>query len=259
LVGREEGKDSLMYQTVLVDRKDRIGIVTFNRPRVMNSINLRMITEVSQALEELEADREIRVAILTGAGRAFSTGHDMMASDAEISELISFNEGKLASFQKPLIAAIHGHILGYGLQLALMCDIIIASDNAIMGFTGPLVGAIDPGSILLLPGMVGMNKASELLFTCEQIDADEAYRIGLVNKVVPHKQLMPAALEMAGKIARMAPQSIRYTKHALKWGLSHTGRYDFVRATLRHLFSSDNYHEAVNAFKEKRQPEFRGE
>ena len=248
-----------MYQTVLVEKKNRIGIVTFNRPEVMNSINLKLITEISQALEELGVDKEVRVAILTGAGRAFSTGHDMSASDAEISDLITFNEGKLASFEKPLIAAIHGHILGYGLQLALMCDIIIASDNAVMGFTGPLVGAIDPDSILLLPGMVGRNKASEMLFTCEQIDAEEAYRIGLVNKVVPHKQLMPAALEMAEKIAKMGPQSIRYTKRALKWGLSDTGRYGFIRATLRHLFLSDNYHEAVKAFQEKREPEFKEE
>jgi enoyl-CoA hydratase/carnithine racemase len=258
-VGGEESEDRFMYQTVLVEKKNRIGIVTFNRPRVMNSINLKLITEISQALEELEADKEVRVVILTGAGRAFSTGHDMAASDSEISELITFNEGKLASFEKPLIAAIHGHILGYGLQLALMCDIIIASDNAVMGFTGPLVGAIDPGSILLLPGMVGRNKASELLFTCEQIDAKEAYRIGLVNKVVPHKQLMPTALEMAEKIAKMGPQSIRYTKRALNWGLSNTGLYSFIRATLRHLFLSDNYHEAVKAFQEKREPEFKGE
>ena len=248
-----------MYQTVLVEKKNRIGIVTFNRPKVMNSINLKLITEISQALEDLEADKEVRVVILTGAGRAFSTGHDMAASDAEISDLITFNEGKLSSFEKPLIAAIHGHILGYGLQLALMCDIIIASENAIMGFTGPLVGAIDPGSIMMLPGMVGRNKASELLFTCERIDANEAYRIGLVNRVVPREQLMSVALEMAEKIAKMGPQSIKYTKRALKWGLSGTALDYFIRATLRHLFLSDNYHEAVKAFQERREPEFKNE
>jgi len=225
----------------------------------MNSINLKLITEISQALEELEADKEVRVVILTGAGRAFSTGHDMAASDAEISDLITFNEGKLSSFEKPLIAAIHGHILGYGLQLALMCDIIIASENAVMGFTGPLVGAIDPGSIMMLPGMVGRNKASELLFTCEQIDANEACRIGLVNRVVPHEQLMSVALEMAEKITKMGPQSIKYTKRALKWGLSGTALDYFIRATLRHLFLSDNYHEAVKAFQKRREPEFKNE
>ena len=246
-----------MYETVLVEKKKRIGIVTLNRPRVMNSINLKLITEISRALEELEADKEIRVVILNGAGRAFSTGHDMTASDPEISELIDFNEGKLASFEKPLIAAVHGHILGYGLQLALMCDIIIASDNTVMGFTGSMVGAIEPGTVMLLPGMVGRNKASELLFTCERFDANEAYRIGLVNKMVPHQQLMPAALEMAEKIAKMSPQSLKYTKRVLKWGLSDTALSDFVRATLRHLFFSDDYREAVKAFQEKREPEFK--
>ncbi len=248
-----------MYRTVLVEKKDRIGIITFNRPRVMNSINLKLITEISQALEELETDRELLVVILTGAGRAFSTGHDMAASDPEISDLITFNEGKLVNFEKPLIAAIHGHALGYGLQLAIMCDIIIAADNTVLGFTGPLVGAIDPGSIRLLPGMVGRNKANELLFTCERIDANEAYRIGLVNKVVPPKQLMPAALEMAERIAGMGPQSIKYTKHALKWGLYGTALNDFIQATLRELFSSKDYHEAVKAFREKREPDFKGQ
>ena len=121
----------------------------------------------------------------------------MVASSSEISALVEFSDGKLVDFEKPIIAAIHGHALGYGLQLALMCDIIIASDNTVLGFTGPLVGAIEPGSVLLLPGMVGRNRASELLFTCEQIDAEEAYRIGLVNRVVPLEQMMPTARERA--------------------------------------------------------------
>jgi len=248
-----------MHETVLLDKKGRVGIMTLNRPRVMNSINLKLITDISRALEELEADRDIRVAVMTGAGRAFSTGHDMAASDEEIAKLIAFNDGKLVDFEKPLIAAVHGHVLGYGLQVALMCDIIIASDNAVMGFTGPFVGAIDPGSVLLLPAIVGWKKASELLFTCERFDANEAHRIGLINKVVGHKELMSAALDMAGKIARMSPQSIKYTKRALKWDMYGTARDYFIRATLRHTFPSDNYHEAVKAFNEKREPEFKEE
>jgi len=246
-----------MHETVLLEKKGRVGIMTLNRPRVMNSINLKLITDISLALEKLEADRDIRVVVMTGAGRAFSTGHDMAASDEEISRLIDFNNGRLTDFEKPLIAAVHGHVLGYGLQLALMCDIIVASDNVVMGFTGPLVGAVDPGSIMLLPAMVGRNKASELLFTCEQFDANEAHRIGLVNKVVPREELMSVVLDMAAKIARMSPQSIKYTKRALKWGISGTAHDYFIRATLRHTFLSDDYHEAVKAFKEKREPEFK--
>jgi enoyl-CoA hydratase len=245
-----------MYQTVLVEKKERTGIVTFHRPRVMNSVNFTLIREISEAVGELEDDKQVRVVVLNGAGRAFSTGHDMAASDEEIGKLINFSEGRLATCEKPLIAAIHGHTLGYGLQIALMCDIIIAAENTVMGFTGPLVGAIDPGSILLLPGMVGRNKASELLFTCERFDAEEAYRIGMVNRVVSQEQLMLVALEMAERIAKMSPLSIKYTKHALKWGLTHTPHYGYIRATLRHLFLSDDYHEAVRAFKEKREPVF---
>jgi len=248
-----------MYQTVLVEKKNRTGIVTFNRPKVMNSIDFTLIREISEAVGELEDDKQVRVVVLNGAGRAFSTGHDMAASDEEIGKLINFSEGRLATCEKPLIAAIHGHTLGYGLQLALMCDIIIAAENTVMGFTGPLVGAIDPGSILLLPGMVGRNRASELLFTCERFGADEAHRMGMVNKVVTQEQLMPVALEMAERIARMSPLSIKYTKHALKWGLINTPHYDYIRATLRHLFLSDDYHEAVKAFKGKREPVFEDE
>jgi len=247
-----------MYHTILVEKKHRVGVLTFNRPKVMNAINLRLIKEVSRALEEFDADDEVRVVVMTGAGRAFSTGHDMVASSSEISALVEFNDGKLVDFEKPIIAAIHGHALGYGLQLALMCDIIIASDNTVLGFTGPLVGAIEPGSVLLLPGMVGRNRASELLFTCEQIDAEEAYRIGLVNRVVPLEQLMPTALEMAEKIAKMAPLSLRDTKRALKWGIFNGAVNSFVRESLGFLFASEDHQEAVRAFKEKREPDFKG-
>lgn len=247
-----------MYKTVLVEKKQDIAILTLHRPRVWNAINPELIKEISQALTALEADGEVKVVIMTGAGRSFSTGHDMSASDAEIKELIDFNEGKLNTFAKPLISAIHGLVLGYGLQLALTADIIIAADNTTFRFTGPTVGSIDPGSILLLPAMVGLNKASELLFTCERIDANEAYRIGLVNKIVPHQELMPAALEMAGKISKMAPLALKYTKRALRWGLLNGPVNDFVRAALYYTFASEDYQEAVTAFKAKREPVFRG-
>lgn len=247
-----------MYNTVLLEKKQNVGILTLHRPRVWNAISLELIKEISRGLAELEADPEVRVVVMTGAGKSFSTGHDMAASDAEIKELIDFNEGALNTFEKPLISAIHGLVLGYGLQLALTADIIIAADNTTLRFTGPTVGSVDPGSILLLPAMVGLNRASELLFTCERINAEEAYRIGMVNKVVPHKELMPAALEMAGKITRMAPLSLKYTKRALRWGLLTGPVNDFVRAALYYTFASEDYHEAVRAFQAKQEPVFRG-
>jgi len=206
-----------MYKTILIEKKNGLAILTLNRPEKLNAIDLQVKREISQALSELEADNDVRVVIMTGAGRAFSSGHDRTAPDSEGEEFISFEqEEKLSNFDKPIIAAIHGYTLGEGLQQALLCDIRVAADDAILGFIGPLVGGICYGSFSVLPEVVGRGKASELLFTCDQISAEEAYRIGLVNKVVPREQLIPAAVEMAEKIMKAAPLPLKYTKRMLR-------------------------------------------
>ena len=248
-----------MYETILVEKKNRVATLTLNRPEKLNAVNLQLKKDVCQALSGLGADDDVRVVIMTGAGRAFSAGVDMTDLGSDMEDFFSFEEEeRLANFDKPIIAAINGYALGDGLQHALLCDIIIASEKAVLGFIGARVGGLCHVAIWALAGVVGRNKASELLLTCNQIRAEEAYRIGLVNKVVPHKQLMPAALEMAGKIMKSAPLSIKYTKRALRRGLFDADVKRSLQEGLSVTQASEDMREAAKAFLEKREPLFKG-
>ena len=206
-----------MYKTILVEKKNHLGILSFNRPEKLNAINLQVKREISQALGELEADDDVRVVIMAGVGRAFSSGYDINAPESELEEFMSLKEEeKLLNLDKPTIAAIQGYALGDGLQQALLCDIRVAADDSVLGFIGPLIGGLCYSALSILPRVVGRGKASELLFTCSRINAEEAYGIGLVNKVVPREQLMPAAVALADQIANVAPLLLKYSKRMLR-------------------------------------------
>ena len=248
-----------MYNTILVEKKNHVAILTFNRPEKLNAMNLQMKKESHRALNELEADDDVRVVIMTGAGRAFSSGHDQGEDESEMPEVHNLEEEeKLFNFEKPVIAAVNGYALGDGVQQALLCDIIVASEKAILGFIGARLGSLCEGSFTVLPAVVGRHRASELLFTCEQISAEEAYRIGLVNKVVPHEQLMPAALEMAEKIMKSAPLSIKYTKRALRTALVNDAHRSALEEGWPVILPSEDMQEAARAFEEEREPVFKG-
>jgi len=206
-----------MYKTILVEKKNHLGILSFNRPEKLNAINVQVKREVSQALIELEADDDVRVVIMTGVGRAFSSGYDINAPESELEEFMSLKEEEtLLNLDKPTIAAIQGYALGDGLQQALLCDIRVAADDSVLGFIGPLIGGLCYSAFSILPQVVGRGKASELLFTCSRINAEEACRIGLVNKVVPREQLMPATVALADQIANIAPLLLKYSKRMLR-------------------------------------------
>jgi len=230
-----------MYKTILVEKKNHLAILSFNRPEKLNAINVQVKREVSQALIELEADEDVRVVIITGAGRAFSSGYDITAPESELEEFMSLKEEeKLLNLDKPTIAAIHGYTLGDGLQQALLCDIRVAADDTILGFIGPLIGGLCYGAFSILPQVVGRGKANELLFTCSQISAEEAYKIGLVNKVAPREQLMPAAVEIAEQITKVAPLLLKYSKRMLRQDFFSTDYKNRLREVLKAIASQRN-------------------
>ena len=230
-----------MYKTILVEKKNHLAILSFNRPEKLNAINVQVKREVSQALSELEADDDVRVVIMTGAGRAFSSGYDITAPESELEEFMSLKEEeKLVNFDRPTIAAIHGYTLGDGLQQALLCDIRVAADDTVLGFIGPLVGGLCYVAFPILPQVVGRGKASELLFTCSRISAEEAYRIGLVNKVTPREQLMPAAVEIAEQIIKVAPLLLKYSKRMLRQDFFSTDYKDRLREGLNAISRQRN-------------------
>jgi enoyl-CoA hydratase len=227
-----------MYKTILVEKKDRVAILSFNRPKKLNAINVQVKREVSRALSELEADDDVRVLIMTGTGRAFSSGYDINAPASELEEFMNLNEEeKLANLDKPTIAAIHGYALGDGLQQALLCDMRVAAADSVLGFIGPQIGGLCFSAFSILPLVVGRAKASELLLTCSRISGEEAHRIGLVNRAVPREQLMPAAMELAEQIAKVAPLSVKYTKRMLRQDFFSTDYKNRLREALKAISS----------------------
>jgi enoyl-CoA hydratase/carnithine racemase len=255
------------------ERKGKIMCITINRPEVMNALDHEHIEELRKAFSDFRDDPELWVCILTGAGdKAFCAGADMTKvigrkinwspdskADPDTTDPISgYYE---LNIWKPMIAAINGFCLAGGLGIALVCDIRICSENATFGTMGTSRGIL-PGAAQTqtLPRVIPLAKALELFFTAERIDAQEAYRLGLVNKVVPQAELMKAAWEMAEKIAKNAPLAVYASKQACINGLDLSlGEGIALEANLREkLFSTEDAAEGVAAFREKRQPNFKG-
>ena len=216
------------FETVIYEKVDKIAYVTLNRPQVLNAYNVRMRDELYQVLEAIKDDPEIVVAILKGAGeKAFCAGADLSefltAPSPTIARQVRWERdiwGLFLSLPQPLIAALHGYVLGSGIEMALCCDIRIASENAQFGLPEVGLGIIPAaGATQTLPRTVGRANALEMLFTGRRIGADEAYEIGLVNRVVPKDKLLSTVEDMARKIASFDPMAIRYAKQAVVRGL----------------------------------------
>jgi enoyl-CoA hydratase len=211
------------YGCIIYKKNDRVGIIKLNRPKVLNAMNRQLWMEMQDALEIVKQDADIKVLIITGEGRAFSTGADLKDSKGRTIEdyriyLESLQEAsrKIIRFEKPTIAAINGYALGSGYELALACDIRIAAANALIGSPeAKVTSSVTGGAFRLVQNLVGPGKARELLFTAENITGEEAHRIGLVNKVVPLEKLMDEAIAMAGKIAANSSFSLKLIKKGL--------------------------------------------
>ncbi|MDA1349139.1 MAG: enoyl-CoA hydratase/isomerase family protein [Chloroflexi bacterium] len=216
---------------VLYGLRENIAVLTLNRPHRLNAINMEMLTQLVGRLDDARQDSAVSCAILTGTGRAFCSGEDLKETaagktlEAWEREVAGLQEVQRAVMRlgKPLIAAVRGYAVGGGCEFAMSCDIRIASDDARFGFPETAVGmTVTTAGTKLLSHLVGLGKAKELVFTGEFIDAEEAARIGLVNRVVPGDRLMDEAIAMAGKIAERSPLALRLSRTAIEEGLHST-------------------------------------
>lgn len=258
----------MMGYTTLIYGKDKgVGTITLNRPRQKNAINDVMITELSALIKEIALDDDIRVVVVTGGTDYFAAGADINLLSALPSPMKAYDFSRtspisdLEKLEKPVIAAISGFCLGGGLELALACDLRIASETSLLGQPEINLGII-PGSggTQRLLRLVGITKAKELLFTGDLIKAEEACRIGLVNKVVPVDALMAEVAKMAAKIAAKPAMALKVTKMLINTGsnvdLESALRLESQAFAL--LFSTEDEKEGVGAFLEKRPPAFKG-
>jgi len=219
------------FQTLIYEKKDSIAYITLNRPKALNVYNIQMRDELYQVLGAVRDDPDVAVAILKGAGdKAFCAGADLTEFLTAPSPIIAHQVrwerdvwGLFLSLPQPVIAALHGYVLGDGIEMALCCDIRIASSDAQFGAPEVGLGIIPAaGGTQTLPRMVGRNKALEMLLTGRRLNAQEAYKAGLVNRVVPREELLPTTEEIARKIASYSKMVVRITKQATIRGLDLT-------------------------------------
>lgn len=257
----------MAYETLLLDMHGSVAVITLNRPQALNALSPQLTHELSNLLDHLESDDSVAAAVLTGNERAFAAGADIKAMlqmtymDAYRSDFITNSWDRLASFRKPIIAAVSGYALGGGCEFAMMCDFIIAADTARFGQPEITIGTI-PGSggTQRLARFIGKSKAMDMVLTGRMMDAQEAERCGLVSRLVPAADLLPEAIKIAAQISQqsapinmMAKESVnRAFEGSLAEGLR------FERRLFHSTFATEDQKEGMQAFVQKRLPVFKG-
>jgi enoyl-CoA hydratase len=258
-----------MYKTLIYEKKENIGILTVNRPDKLNALSHELTEELDRFLNEVEKDIDLRVLVITGAGeKAFVAGADineLVERDALKGRSVSrFRQDLFARIENlpvPVIAAVNGFALGGGLELALACNIRVASEKAQFGAPEVKLGIIPgDGGTQRLPRLVGLGRAMELVLTGDFIDALEAHRIGLVNMVVPHDELMDNVMTFAKKIASRPPLAVRYAKEAVNRSQEGDTASGYALESYLHALActTEDKKEGVAAFLEKRKGDFKG-
>ena len=256
---------------LIVDQCDGVLTLTLNRPERLNAISGPMLAALSAELDRANIDPEVRVVVLTGAGRGFCSGLDLKARasgedgggspDLRLFDLHNTPPLVLHRMDKPVICALNGAAAGYGMDMALGCDIRIASDQAKLGAVFVRRGVLpESGGTWYLPRLVGWAKAAEIAFMGDVLDAKRSLELGLVNRVVPHDQLMDEVAAVAARIASNAPYSVQATKRMMRLGMDETFEtaVDHTYLQLRPMFGSEDFREGMAAFLERRDPSFKG-
>ena len=274
----------MAYKSLILEKEGHIATITLNRPEAGNALDFRLMVEFDDVLKVVANDSDVRAVIITGAGGKFCTGIDLgIFTDAE--GLVERQGGepdvtadpddetygkgtvvgsviRIRNMGKPVIAAINGITVGAGFSMALGCDIRIASENARFSMVFVKRGiAPDTGGSFTLPRLIGPAKACEMIFTGDNVDAAEAERIGLVNMVVPHDELMKTAKEMAARIANHPPLAVSMAKADLYRAMSEADLVEQMKrevATQDVLMNTEDFQEVAIAFMEKREPRFKG-
>lgn len=269
----------MSYQTIIFQKEEKIAKLILNRPEVLNALTDQMVQEIKDAVDDVHKDENIRVLIITGTGRAFCTGADVSMMTGLSNEPIPFVDTHIGrqmdkrssmmtaplpiwNMDKPVIAALNGVVAGMAVSVALACDIRIGTENTrfSMAFVKRGLGP-DNGASYLLPRFVGPGMACKLTFTGDMIGADEAFRIGLIDELVPQDNLMNAANELAIKIAQNPPLTVRMAKRALYRGMTETDletQMHYEGYVNDALIDTEDFKEGVNSFMEKRPGRFNG-
>ena len=258
----------MAYETILVETRGKVGLITLNRPKALNALSLELMREVAAALDAFEADENIGCMVMTGSEKAFAAGADIKAMkektymDVYKEDFITAEWERVARCRKPVIAAVAGFALGGGCELAMMCDFIIAADNAKFGQPEINLGIIPgAGGTQRLPRFVGKSKAMEmvLLGQARMMDAAEAERAGLVSRVVPLAELMNEALKAAAKICELSLPVVMMAKESVTRAFETTlaEGVRFERRLFHSAFAIEDQKEGMAAFVEKRKPAFR--
>ncbi len=265
-----------MYQSqtdeLLIQFADQILTITLNRPDRMNAISGPMLDGLAKTLQQANTDPDVRVVVLTGAGRGFCAGLDLKAETSgdglgvgqrgyRLFDLHNSPPVVINRMDKPLICALNGPAAGYGMDLALGCDMRIASENAKMGAVFAKRGVLpESGGCWYLPRLLGWARAAEVAFLGDVLDAQRSLDLGLVNRVVKHDDLMSETMKVATQIAKNAPLSVQATKRMMRLGMDETFEtaVDHIFLQLLPLFQSEDFKEGIGAFAERREPQFKG-